>query len=188
MKDSRSFARPGLAAATLALALLWHTPGYGLEPEQILAWVAGQMTIADPGPMPVVHYVDKAELQAAFTKANHNTYRRWEDSLGAQEAKQIFNGFLQELVGMFDPETQSIYVGRFLPPCRREAILAHELTHYFQVRRNGRVDPDRPGADRIQSRLEMQASTIEMRYSDLFGANQGIPNTTAAPREHSDSR
>lgn len=170
-----------LTISLFALMLIWQEPGYGLEPEGILAWVAGRMDIADAGPLPVIHYVDKVKLQAAFTRANRNSYMRWEARYGAHEAERILNIYLDELVGMFDPDTKSIYVGRFLASCQQEVILAHEITHYLQVRSNGMIDPDAHDAGNVQLQREMQASAIELRYSEHFCKDENTPETTARP-------
>ncbi len=170
-----------VAASVATLALFWQEPGYALEPTQVLAWVARRMDITETGPLPAVFYVDKAELQAVFTRANRNSYLRWETRFGTPDAERILSVYLQEIVGMFDSDTKSIYVGRFLAPCRQEAILAHEFTHYLQVRRHGRVDPDTHDAEHIQLRWEMQAITMERRYSEHFCENKNTPKATTAP-------
>ena len=155
----------------LTLVLFWNESGYSMEPEKIFAWVAGQMNVADPGPPPVVSYVDKAELQALFTRANRGSYLRWEARYGKRKAKEFLNTYLKALAGMFDADTKSIYVGRFLTKCRQQAVLAHEMTHYLQVRTGGRVDPEADGAGQLKLWQEMQAAAIEQRYFEHFCAD-----------------
>ena len=177
--NNRSIFKKGfvlrLAVPVLALVLCFQKPSHALEPAEILAWVAHRMYIAEPGPLPALFYVDKAKLQAVFKRANRNSYLRWEARFGTSEAQRILSVYLQEIVGMFDSDTKSIYVGRFLAPCRREAILAHEITHYLQVHRHGRVEPDVHDAEHIQLRWEMQAITMERRYGELFCENKDTP-------------
>lgn len=164
------------AAASLAVFIMaWQESAYALEPAQIFSWVSQQMDIAEPGPLPAVLIVDKAGLQDAFSKANRHTFERWQASYGARQAQEFWNLYLQDLVGMFDPETTTIYIGRFLTPCRQEATLAHEITHYFQQRRDGRIETGTHDAQNIQHRREMQASRIEKLYSELFCIDENPP-------------
>lgn len=156
----------------LALALFCQETAYCQESKDIFAWVARQLNIADAGPPPDVHYVDKSGLQVAFTRSNRHSYRQWEAQYGAHQAEKFMNFYLQELVGMFDPHSESIYVGSFLSPCRQEAILAHEFTHYFQQRQYGRIQPKVPGAQNLQLKREMEASALEKRYGESFCNDQ----------------
>jgi hypothetical protein len=169
------------AAVSLAVFVLaWQASAYALEPAQIFSWVAQQMDMAEPGRVPAVLFVDKAGLQDAFSKANPNTFERWQASYGTHQAQEFWNLYLQDLVGMFDPETTTIYIGRFLTPCRQEAILAHEITHYFQQLRNGRIETGTQDAQNVQLRREMQASHIEQLYSELFCIDKKPPLGTVA--------
>jgi hypothetical protein len=164
-----------------ALVLFGNESGQSMEPSKIFAWVARQMNIAGAGALPAVYYVDKAKLQAVFFRANRRSYRRWKARFGTRKAKEFLNTYLEALVGVFDPDTKSIYIGRFLPKCRQQAVLAHEITHYFQVRTGGRVDPEADGADNMKLWQEMQADAIEQRYVEHFckdaNAKQPVPTT-----------
>lgn len=181
MKSRKSWNCLRVAVWLAAGMLAWHDPVYALEPTQIFSWVSQQMDISDAGPLPAVLYVDKAGLQDAFSKANHNTFKRWEVSFGTPRAREFWSLYLQELVGMFDPETTTIYIGRFLEPCRREAILAHEITHYLQQLRDGRIETGTRGAENIQLRREMQAGRMEQLYSELFCIEENPLEAVATP-------
>ena len=77
------------------------------------------------------------------------------------------NFYLHEVIGFFVPDTQIIYVGSFLDACRLKSIVAHELTHYFQYKIYGKVDPNMIGADQIKLNQEMQAEIIEKRFINV---------------------
>lgn len=181
MKRLNPKIRLRVVLSVVALALFWQEPGYCLEQMEIFAWVAGRMDIADSGSLPEIHYVDKAELQAAFTRANRNSYLRWESRFGPHEAERILNTYLQELAGIYDPDSKTIYLGRFLAPCDQEAILAHELTHYLQVRQDGKVEQGRHDTENIQLKREMQAGAIEQRYRENFCKDEHLSKTKATP-------
>ncbi len=148
--------------------LCWYDQGYCLTPEEIFLWVAQEMAIEDAYAMPPIRFVDKEKLCAAFKNGNRKAYLRWESEYGELQAEKIMKVYLKGVVGMFKPQTETVYVGSFLAPCRQQAILAHELTHYFQHLSKGSVNPDGYEADTRHLIREMEAYKIEKRFTKLF--------------------
>ena len=50
--------------------------------------------------------------------------------------------------------------------------MAHEITHYFQCMRQGRLDPDSLNADLIYLGNELEASKIERLFVEAFCSQQ----------------
>ncbi len=77
-----------------------------------------------------------------------------------------------------------IYIGSFLSPCRREAILAHEMTHYFQNKVRGRTQPvGWEDAETMHFVREMEAYKIEKRYTEAFCSDGNLQAAGFQPRE-----
>ena len=87
---------------------------------------------------------------------------------GRDEADRLMVLYLQELIGLFVPDTQRIFVGSFLDTCRLKSIVAHEVTHYFQHMIYGKINPNMYGADQIRLNNEMQAENIEKKFIRMF--------------------
>lgn len=76
--------------------------------------------------------------------------------------------YLDRVLGLFNPETQIIYVASHLSPCEQQSILAHEITHYFQHLKDGPIALGHYGAeDQIMFR-EMEAYQIASKFKELF--------------------
>ena len=103
-----------------------------------------------------------------FKENTGQSYQRWSHMYGNEEADRILDFFLKEVIGLFNPDTQKIYVGSFLDGCKQESIVAHELTHYFQFMQQGKIDPNMYGADQIQVLREITAGRIESKYIQTF--------------------
>lgn len=159
--------RPWVLLA-MPFLLCWYDSGYCLTPQEIFLWVSQEMNIENADSLPSIRFVDKKELCAIFEKCNRNAYLRWESQYGELQARKIMKVYLKGVVGMFMPQTETVYVGSFLAPCRQEAILAHELTHYFQHLFEGPLDPDGGEADALHLIREMKAYRIEKRFTALF--------------------
>ena len=164
-----------------ALSLtLWSSNAYSISPEQIYIWVARQMNIEYVSTMPGVNYVGKERLQQVFQQFSHKSYAQMENSHGKAYADEIMGMYLDKVVGLFHPETKAIFVGEFLDPCRRLAVLAHEFTHYFQDRRDGRIPSDDYRASDRRVFREMEAYHIERKFEEIFCSQHAQPNLVLA--------
>lgn len=156
-----------IAHMMLTLTLL-STNAHSTTSQQIFAWVARQMEIEDVNDMPAIKYVSKAQLQHVLQELSVKSYSQMKSNLGGVQAEEIMGTYLANVVGLFHPETQIIYIGAFLSPCRKKAVLAHEFTHYFQEVIEGRIHPHDYAADYKRSRREMKAYDIERRFEKAF--------------------
>jgi hypothetical protein len=86
--------------------------------------------------------------------------------MGEEEVEKIWNMYLREIIGIFDPrfEPTTIYVGDFLEGCKRNSIIAHEMTHYLQNYNNGKLDGLIDQTQDMIVYYEMQASKVEEEY------------------------
>jgi hypothetical protein len=146
------------------------TPALGSErsEEAIAHWVADRMGLTQPFDMPTMHYVDKATLGSVFREGSQQTYSSWQEEYGEDEAQKILEGYLDEIVGLFSEATLSIYVANFIESCRQEAILAHEMVHYFQHLMEGIIEAGSWGEHDERLIREMQAYHIQEIYITAF--------------------
>jgi len=167
---------------TFSLILLtgiMANPAIGNEQrdEAIALWVADLIELTQSFDMPTRHFVDKATLGLAFEVGNKQSYFRWQEEYGEDKAHEILEEYLDQIVGLFNENSQIIYVGNFIDPCSQEAIFAHEMVHYFQHLKEGVIPADSYGEDMHRLRREMQAYDIEEIYRNTFCAE----NSDAAP-------
>ena len=147
--------------------------------EAIALWVADKLGVTQSFDMPTKHFVDKATLGLAFEVGNKESYFRWLEEYGVEKADEILEEYLDQIVGLFNENTEIIYVGNFIDSCSQEAIFAHELVHYFQHQQEGIIPADSYGEDMNRLRREMQAYDIERKYRKAFcgeteDADQGV--------------
>jgi predicted SprT family Zn-dependent metalloprotease len=76
--------------------------------------------------------------------------------------------YLNDLLGLFNPKAKVIYVGSFMEQCKFNSIVAHEITHYFQVLEEGIIDTQSTGFEYIHLFREMQAGNIMDMYMKAF--------------------
>jgi hypothetical protein len=160
-----------LICSILALILSISIPtgsALALSEEEIFRWVANRLEIKIAYEMPEVLLVSREELRRAFIKSNEKSLQRWVGMYGEETASQIMDQYLNEVIGLFDPKTQVIYVGSFLESCRQQSIVAHEFTHYFQVLEYGTPDLDTDDADALRFSQEMQAGKVENEFISTF--------------------
>ncbi|MBT8342914.1 MAG: hypothetical protein HKP58_17020, partial [Desulfatitalea sp.] len=121
-----------IVVCAMIILPLWSAAGYGRTDETIFQWTAGQMGAPSDIPMPQIRWVTRVEIKQVFINNNRKAYLRWETEYGEDRAQAILKVYLDEIVGLFDPPSNIVYVGSFLDACHRQAILAHEFTHYLQ--------------------------------------------------------
>ena len=153
-----------------ALATLLARSGSAFcESEDLIArWVATQMIITKKYAVPVVRLVEKNELNQIFMSGSKHYMARWTADHGASAAENIKEVYLDKAVGLFDPKSRVIYVGTFLPECQRDAVLAHEIAHYFQYIFRGSIEGDGFAAEALLMEREIEASTIERIFEKQY--------------------
>ena len=166
----RRFTAKAFRASALLLfsSTFWAPDSHAVTPEQIFVWISRQMSIEYCYHMPEVHYVSKKRLQKVFQDFNRESFQRWRIEHGPARADRIMNSYQNRLVGLFNPKTQTIYVGDFLLPCRRNAVLAHELTHFLQHWISGPIIKGSYSAEDQRIFREMEAYQMEARFKALF--------------------
>lgn len=135
---------------------------------EIAHWVAAQMQIRQSYSLPTIHLVEKLELNSIFLSGSEQVMARWVTDHGLDEANKLMNVYLDSVVGLFDPKSNTVYVGAFLSPCRQKAILAHEIVHYFQYVVHGPVKGDSMAGEMLLMEREIEACTLERMYEERF--------------------
>ncbi|MCJ8498977.1 hypothetical protein [Desulfatitalea alkaliphila] len=139
------------------------------EEAAVLAWTLRQMGIGAAVALPPVHRVSKDELATVFVRSNRRAYLRWENQYGPDRARMILRGYMDDILGLYDTRTGTVYVGRFLDPCRGQAILAHEFTHHIQhTLRGSIIDIGDGSATILYWRREREAERVEQAYLNAF--------------------
>ena len=152
----------------IAAVLFWSGRAHCQTSIDVYMWVADQMNVRFIPAIPSIHFVDRDALQQVFQRSNRRSFLRWEAEYGEVQARKILDRYLQGVVGLFVPETESIYVFNALSPCRQQAVLAHEITHFFQHIKDGPVEPGAYGAEALHMVREMEAYKVEERYKWMF--------------------
>lgn len=158
----------------LAILSIGSNQAYGQGEETIARWVADQMAITKAYPIPVVHWVEKEKLNRIFTAGSKHFMTRWAADHGSSAAEDIMGVYLDKAVGLFDPKNRVIYVGAFLPDCQRDAVLAHEIVHYFQYIFGGAITEEGFAAEMLLMEREIEASMIENRFLKQFCDGQEL--------------
>jgi hypothetical protein len=158
----------------LAILIISASRVYCQSNETIIQWVAAQMAIAKAYTVPQIQFIDKQELNRIFSAGSQRYMARWTSEHGSSEANEIIGVYLDKAVGLFDPKSRIIYVGSFLPSCQRDAVLAHEITHYFQYIFGGAIVEEGFAAELMLMEREIEASTIEQRFEKQFCGNPGL--------------
>ncbi len=160
-----------LGIIVLGFSVIAFTAGAGLcqTEGEIFIWTARTLGVDQELEMPPINWVDQAELQAVFVNSTRVSYLRWEIRLGEKQAQVVMDQYLADIVGLYEPKTDEIYVGTFLGPCRRMAILAHEFTHFFQQNTGGEVMAWGEDAEAAMKMVrEMEAYKIERIFEQTF--------------------
>jgi Zn-dependent peptidase ImmA (M78 family) len=126
------------------------------------------MNIDNDYPIPSVEIVSKERLNEIFATAFDESYKKIEEQMGQVEAKKIMEFYLEEVIGLFIPETKAIYVNNIDDNGIRESIIAHEIAHYLQDIVDGFIDSGEYMADQKRLYREMQAGDIENKYLKTF--------------------
>ena len=139
-------------------------PGQDMTYIEIFQWVAQQLKVDTNYPFPQILIISKTDLEKVWRKKNQRSYQSWVELYGENKARETMDQLLDELLGLFDPKTRIIYVGNFMGPCKTNAILAHEITHYLQLMQDGPGDPESEDFDLLYIYREMQADQIEKKF------------------------
>lgn len=148
--------------------ILTAAPTMGFTDKEIFTWVSSELNIENQYKMPAIQYVTKEKLGEVFKKNYERSFKRWASEYGEKKAAEFMDFYLSEVIGLFIPKTGNLYVGDFIEPCKKESIVAHELTHFFQHMKDGPVDPNSKDAADKHLYNEMQAGNIEKKFMEKF--------------------
>ena len=143
-----------------------------IDKKAIGRWVARQKSHTEPFELPTIHFVDKTDLGIAFTEGNENAYYRWEKQYGQTEAQKILSEYLDNIVGLFNEKSYTIYIGTFMSECSQRAVLAHEMVHYFQHLKEGVIPAGTYQEGIMRLKREMEAYQIEKEYRQTFCSDE----------------
>ena len=158
----------GLSLSLILSIVTYTGPALSMSHEEIFHWVANEIAVKKHYPMPEIRIVPKKDLQRVFRKGSEQSLKRWAGMYGEEAASEMMDQYLNEVIGLFNPKDQIIYVGSFMEPCRQESIIAHEFTHYLQVMEKGTVDLQSNAADAMRMSHELEAGDIENKFRKTF--------------------
>lgn len=154
-----------LLASLVFLLCAGHA--YSSSTNDIFHWVAIQLDTVFDGNVPEIKTVDKPTLKSVFQKNNRKSFLRWQARYGKLEAQRIMSIYLREIIGLFDPKSNTIYIADWLDPCRHQSTLAHEATHFFQYKTRELENQTEISAANQRLRWEIEAHQIEQRFIEL---------------------
>jgi hypothetical protein len=155
---------------TLLVFFLFSSYAHSDSTHDIFQWVAVELDTVFDGNVPEIRTVDKTSLKSVFQKNNRKSYLRWQARYGVLEAERIMSIYLREVIGLFDPKSNTIYIADWLDPCRLQSILAHEATHFFQYKTRPLENQTEISAANQRLRWEIEAHQIEQRFIELHCA------------------
>ncbi len=156
-----------LIVVTLSLMTLFPVPllagqNENLSQGDIFQWVAHELGILEIYPVPEIKLVSKKILQKVLQDEAGKNLEGLIGIYGGADPESAKRHYLNNILGLFLPGTEMIYVREDLGPCRMGSIMAHEFTHYYQVRLYGRTDSLRPHEqEEIHIFREAEAREIE---------------------------
>ena len=165
---SRNIINKPFALSIVLSVILTAAPAMGFTDSEIFTWVSSELKIENQYKMPAIHYVTKEKLGEVFKKNNERSFKRWAREFGEKKAAELMDFYLSEAIGLFVPTTGDLYVGDFIEPCKKESIVAHELTHFFQHMKEGPINPNLKNAANEHLYREMQAANIESAFIKKF--------------------
>jgi hypothetical protein len=158
----------GLILSLMLPTFAYSGPARDISHEEIFTWIATELKVKKGYPMPEIRIVSRQELQRTFRNASEKSLKRWAGIYGREKANQMMIQYLEEIIGLFEPKTNLIYVGGFLKACKQDSIIAHELTHYIQVMEKGEIGPSDYRVDKVRFFRELEASNVEDKFVKTF--------------------
>jgi len=113
------------------IILLIATPAWGSNTD-IFDFVKQKYRYTGDAPLPPIIFLEQLALQGLYLRINKDYFEHWYEKFGKEEAIKRIRVRLQNLRAFFHIRTQIIYIGNWIPKCKTEAYIAHELTHYLQ--------------------------------------------------------
>ena len=131
------------------------------DPEEVFVWVAERLGISPEEEMPRIIELSEKDLREHFLMSTEKSLTRLRESLIGMgwdrvEASNYVENLANEVVGFLTKNDRIIYIKSSLEPCYKASILAHEITHFFQMKYNLMGEEGR----------ELQAEYVERKYRE----------------------
>ncbi|HDY89197.1 MAG TPA: hypothetical protein ENH82_13915 [bacterium] len=118
---------------------------------------------------PAVRYVPREKLIEIFMAINEVVYDRMVKEYGQARVDEMVEMYKKEVIGITDSnDVSEIFIFKDLEPCERKAIVAHEYTHFLQVKILGKIKLDDKDKDNKHTYREMQGGQIQTLYEERF--------------------
>lgn len=160
MKCKRSMA---VIAFLLFLGIPYSIQAWdqGWDQEEIFFWVAKQLGVSPGEERPQIVELAEQEFREHFLKNTEKSLKRLRESLIGMgwdrvEASNYVENLTKEVAGFLTKKDLHIYINESLEPCYKASIVAHEITHFFQMKYNLLGEEVR----------EFQAEHIERKYRE----------------------
>ena len=160
MKGKRSIT---VIVFLLFLGIAYSTQAWDQEGDQeaIFFWVAQMLRITPGEERPRIIELSETELRELFMVSTEKSLTRLRESLidmgwDRDEATNFVGNLANDVAGFLVKNDRHIYIKDSLEPCYKASIMAHEITHFFQVQYNLSGEEAR----------ELQAEYLERKYRE----------------------
>jgi hypothetical protein len=131
------------------------------DQEEIFFWVARQLGVAPGEERPQIFELPEQEFREQFLKSTEKSLKFFRESLIGMgwdrvEASNYLENLSKDVAGFLTKKDRNIYIKNTLEPCYKASIVAHEITHFFQIKYNLLGEEAR----------EFQAEHIERKYRE----------------------
>lgn len=157
--------KPIIAGTLFSIILLNPIKSFGNEKyKETFNYVANEMGIDSVKyPFPEINFVSRKELQNVFIRETKKSYLSLRQEQGEKEAKRILDFYLEYITALYVSNDKSIYVREDFPPCKEKSKVGHEITHYFQDLKNGKIVGNGIWASNKRIKRETEASHMERK-------------------------
>jgi len=131
------------------------------DQEEIFFWVARQLGVSPGEERPRIVELPEQEFREHFLKSTEKSLKLLRESLIGMgwdriEASNYVENLPKDVAGFLTKKDRNIYIKNSLEPCYKASIVAHEITHFFQIKYNLLGEEAR----------EFQAEHIERKYRE----------------------
>jgi len=140
MKCKRSMA---VIAFLIFLGIPYSTQAWDQEwdQEEIFFWVAKKLQITPGEERPLIIELPGKDLRELFLTSTEKSLKLLRESLidmgwDRIEASNYVDNLANDVAGFLTKNDCVIYIKSSLEPCYKASIVAHEITHFFQVQYN----------------------------------------------------
>ena len=145
------------------LGIPWSIQAWDQEgdQEEIFFWVARQLGISPGEERPQIIELAEQEFREHFLKSTEKSLKLLRESLIGMgwdrvEAGNYVENLTKDVAGFLTKKDRYIYIKDSLEPCYKASIVAHEISHFFQMKYN-------PLGEEVR---EFQAEHIERKYRE----------------------